>query len=470
LKCPECGKEMKRITEVGDCWLDAGVVPFSTLNYLNDRKYWKKWFPADFITEMHEQVRLWFYSMLFISSTLVGRRPYDSILAHGMVLDEKGREMHKSWGNVIWADEALGKIGADVMRWMYCLASPGIALPFGYTPANEVKKALNVLYNTGIYVITYCEANNYKPKKIKRPDVASRWILSRMETLKGNVIKYLDDLKPNLAARELQNFFLNDFSRFYVHIIRPKVKPGNESKEKEMILSTLYTVMLNLLKLLAPFMPFITEELYQNYFRKFEGKESVHFIDFPVQSKALIDKKLEEQMDVAKQVIESCLAARNSAGIKLRWPIKEVFVATSDKNAKSAIKSLEDIILDMCNSKSVKIVKEIGKGDFAEASFDFGKVYISKKLDEKLLEEALLRELVREVQDLRKKNGFVVKDKIALCLSSDEKTEKLLEKNRQFLAGEVGAKSVAVGSVEGKFKGKIEFEDKEINIGFSRKA
>lgn len=468
LKCPKCGKEMKRIPEVGDCWLDAGVVPFSTLNYLNDKNYWKRWFPADFITEMHEQVRLWFYSMLFISVTLADRRPYNSVLAHGMVLDEKGREMHKSWGNVIWADEALNKIGADVMRWMYCLANPGVALPFGYTPANEVKKALNVLYNTGIYVITYCEANNYKPKKIARPDVASRWILSRLETLKGNVVKYLNDLRPNLAARELQEFFLNDFSRFYVHIIRSKVKPGNESKGKDAILSTLYTVMFDLLKMLAPFMPFLTEELYQKYFKDFEKKESIHFTDFPVQNKELMDKKLEEEMEIAKQVVESCLAARNSAGIKLRWPIREVLVVPSDKKVIPAIKTLEEIISDLCNSKSVKIVKQVKKEGLAEFSFDLGKVYISKKLDEKLLEEALMRELVREVQDLRKKSGFVVKDKIALSLGSDEKTNKLLVKNKKLLAREVGAKTVVIGPVKDKFKGKLEFEEKKIEIAFDK--
>jgi isoleucyl-tRNA synthetase len=468
LKCPKCNKEMKRIPEVGDCWLDAGVVPFSTLNYLNDKNYWEKWFPANFITEMHEQVRLWFYSMLFISTTLVDRSPYESVLAHGMVLDEKGREMHKSWGNVIWADEALNEIGADVMRWMYCLQNPGVALPFGYTPAKEISKALNVLYNTGIYVATYCEANNYKPKKKVRLDVASRWILSRLEILKGDVARYLDELRPNLAARELQEFFLNDLSRFYVHIVRSKIKPGNESKEKDAMLFTLYTVMLDLLKLLAPFIPFLTEDLYQNYFKKFEKRESIHFSDFPKQNKKFIDKKLEEEMNIVKQVVESCLAARNSAGIKLRWPIKEVLVVPSNKKVSSAIKNLDEIISDLCNSKSVRVTKQVKKEGLVEVSFDSGKVYINKKLDEKLLEEALIRELIREVQALRKKYGFNVKENINLTLNSDEKTNMVLNKYIKVLGKEVGAGRVSAGKLKGRFNGKLEFENKTIEIAFEK--
>ena len=136
------------MTEIGDVWLDAAVVPFSTLQYLENRNYWKLWFPADFITEMHEQVKLWFYATLFISMTLENRAPYKSVLSNSMVLDEKQREMHKSQGNVIWADEGLNKIGADVMRWMYSMQNPGIALPFGYTPAKEIRRNLNILFNT----------------------------------------------------------------------------------------------------------------------------------------------------------------------------------------------------------------------------------------------------------------------------------------------------------------------------------
>jgi isoleucyl-tRNA synthetase len=467
LKCPKCKKEMKRIPEVGDCWLDAGVVPFSTLNYLNDKKYWKRWFPADFVTEMHEQVRLWFYSMLFISTTLVNRRPYNSFLAHGMVLDEKGKEMHKSWGNVIWAEEALNKIGADIMRWMYCSQNPGVSLSFGYTPARDVQKTLNVLFNTAKYVQTYCDANNYKPKKAKL-DLASKWIFSRLETAKTNVTNYLDELKPHLAVRELEEFFLNDFSRFYIHVIRSKVKPGHESKDKQTVLCTLYDVMLETLKLLSPFTPFLTESLYQDFFRKFEKTESIHLTDWPKPNKKLINKKLEEDMEIAEKIIEASLAARQLSKLKLRWPIQEVVIVSKDKKIAPAVKNVKEVLLAMCNTKSIKVLDREPKGEFSSVEFDFGKVLVPTKLDEKLLEEAMVRELIREVQEMRKKNNFQVKEHILLTLNSNKETNQLLKKHESLLAKEVGASKIIVGKLEGEFKGKLNFEDKTVDISFSK--
>ncbi len=468
LKCPKCKKEMRRIPEVGDCWLDAGVVPFSTLNYINDKKYWQRWFPADFVTEMHEQVRLWFYSMLFISVTLTNRRPYNSVLAHGMVLDEKGREMHKSWGNVIWAEEALSKIGADIMRWMYCSQNPGVSLQFGYTPAKDVQKTLNVLFNTSKYVQTYCEANNYKPKKAK-VDLATKWIFSRLETVKNSVTNYLDELKPHLAVRELEDFFLNDFSRFYIHIIRSKVKPGHESKEKQIVLCTLYNVMLDLLKLLAPFMPFLTESLYQDFFRKFEKTESIHLTDWPKSNKKLINKKLEEDMKIADKIIEASLAARQSAKLKLRWPIQELVIVSKDREIISAVKTVKEILLTMCNTKSVKVLEKEPKGEFCGVEFDFGKLLVPSKLSEELLEEALVRELIREIQELRKKSSFQVKETIVLTLNSDKETNEILKKNVKLLCKEVGAKQIVVGKLSGRFSGKLEFDNKTIEIKFDSK-
>lgn len=465
IKCRSCKKEMKRITEIGDVWLDAAVVFFSTLDYLDDRKYWSKWFPADFTTEMHEQLKLWFYATLFVSMTLENKAPYKSVLAHAMVLDETGREMHKSWGNVIWADEALDKMGADTMRWMYSSQNPGIDLKFGYTPAKEIQRTLNVFYNTGKYVQTYCETNGYKPGRIPRLDLASRWIFSRLESVKQNVTKYLDDLKPQLATKEIEEFFLNDFSRYYIHIIRSKVKPGYPGKDKDAALFTIYDVMFNLLRLLAPFLPFFTEDLYQNYFKKFVKKASIHFTDWPEVNKKLINKELEEDMQIVKKVIEAASAARNSAGLKLRWPIRQVLIQSKDKKVKNAVDNLNEILLSMTNSKEVRVVKSVG-GEFSEADFDFGKVFVDKKLDEKLLEEAMIRELIRSIQDLRKKKGFKVHQFISLTLNSDHSTNNILKKYLRDLKKEVGAKKIEIGSIKGKNRGHLEFENKKIDIAF----
>ena len=429
LKCPKCGKEMKRVEETGDCWLDAGVVFFSTLNYHDDKKYWSKWFPADFITEMHEQVRLWFYATLFVSVTLENKTPYKSVLAHGMVLDEKSREMHKSSGNVIWADEALEKIGGDVMRWMYCLQNPSQSLPFGYTPAKEVRNTLNVLYNTIKFLQTYCEVNKYKPKKTKKLDVSSQWILSRLQTLKQEVTKDLDDLKPHLASCKLEEFFLNDLSRWYGHIIREHIKPGLDSEYKEAMLYTFYKVCLETLKLLAPFLPFLTEELYQDFFKKFEKEESIHFCDWPEAEKDLMNEKLEKEMEIARNIIEAANAFRHEKNVKLKYVLPSLSIDGNDE-IKETAKDLKEVIEELTNIKEVKI-EEVKEGKEIEN----GKIYLDTQVTDEIKNEWLLSELIRSVQDSRKKMNLEIKDKVNLYLPDEE----LFKKNKQRIEGSTGS-------------------------------
>lgn len=453
LKCPKCGKELKRIEETGDCWLDAGVVYFSTLHYLDDKKYWSKWFPADFVTEMHEQVRLWFYATLFVSTTLENKAPYKSVLAHGMVLDENMREMHKSAGNVIWADEALEKMGADIMRWMYCLQNPGQPMPFGYTPANDVKRTLNVLYNTVKFLQLYCEANKYKPKKTKKFDVSSRWILSRMQTVKKNVTKDLEELKPHLAALELEEFFLNDLSRWYGHLIREHIKPGVESEYKEAILYTFYKVCLETLKLLSPFIPFITEELYQNFFKNFEKEESIHFTDWPQVEKELINEKLEKEMKIAREIIETANAVRHEKGIKLKYILPSLRI-DGKEDVKQAAKDLKEVIEEMSNIKEVKI-SEVKEGNKIEN----GEILLDTAITDEIKDEWLLSELTRSVQEFRKKINLEIKDVVELYLSEDE----LFVKNKKRIEGLTGSR-ITFGKISGK-KSEFVFETKKYEFG-----
>jgi len=468
IKCPKCKAETERIKEVGDCWLDAGIVPFSTLKYFTDKKYWKEWFPADFISEMREQVKLWFYSILFMSVTLEGTTCYKSVLTYEKVNDEKGNPMHKSLGNAIWFDDAADKMGADVMRWMFVRQNPHFILNFGYTPGKEVHRTLNILYNTMQYVKTYCEASNHKPKKTAKKDLAGSWIVSRLESLKKDVFKSMEEMKYHLASKAIEDFFLYDLSRWYIQIIRSEVKPGEDSKCKGMVLNTLYHVMLELLKLIAPFMPFFAEHCYQDYYRKFEKVESIHLMDWPKPNEKLIDEDLESSMEIVRKIVESSFSSRQSANIKRRWPVGEVLVISEDKDVAKVVKKMGEVLLKMCNCKLIKVVNKKPKGEFSETEFDFGKVLINKKLDEKLLEEAMIRELVREIQGLRKKNGFQVKERISLSLKSDEKTNAVLKKHIDTLKKEVGAKKVVLGDLKGKFKGSMKFEDREVEISFER--
>jgi isoleucyl-tRNA synthetase len=468
IKCTKCKAEAERIKEVGDCWLDAGIVPFSTLKYFTDKKYWKEWFPADFISEMREQVKLWFYSILFMSVTLEEVSCYKKVLTYEKVNDEKGNPMHKSLGNVIWFDEAAEKMGADVMRWMFVKQNPHFILNFGYTPGKEVHRTLNILYNTIQYVKTYCEASNHKPKKIVKRDLASRWIISRLESLKKNVFKSMEEMKYHFASKAIEDFFLYDLSRWYIQIIRSEVKPGSDSKCKGIVLDTLYYVTLELLKLIAPFMPFFAEHCYQDYYRKFEKIESIHLMDWPKPNEKLIDDELNSSMEIVRKIVESSFSSRQSANIKRRWPVGEIFVVSEHKNVVKSVKNLEEVLLKMCNCKCISVVKKSPKGEFSEAEFDFGKVLINKKLDEKLLEEALIREVIREIQSLRKKYGFNVKENINLTLSSDEKSNAVLKKYVKDLKKEVGAKDIALGKMKGQYKGTLKFENIAVEIAFDR--
>ena len=454
INCPKCGKEVRRIEETGDCWLDAGVVPFSTLKYLEDKNYWKNWFPADFITEMHEQVRLWFYSMLFISTTIENKTPYKSVLAHGMVLDENRREMHKSWGNVIWADEALEKIGADIMRWMYCTQNPGSPIAFGYTPAKEVRRILNVLYNTSKFLETYLEASSMKPSEPKKPDTASKWLLSRLQTLKQEVNSSMDELKPHVASKALQDFFLNDLSRWYGQIIREDIKPDVDSENKETILNTFYKVMLETLKLLAPFIPFLTEQLYQDFFRKFEKEESIHLADWPKVEKSHLDKKLEERMEVAKKIVEASNSIRHDKGIRLKYQLKELVIDVGENDkAIIAVKNLKEIIAKMANVIDVKI-RDAEEGK----EVDGMKIHLETEVTPELKEKWLISELTRKIQMSRKKLGFKIKNRIKLFLEDD-----LFKEHKDQIEKSTGSK-ITFGKLEGD-EFQLVFENKKYKFG-----
>jgi isoleucyl-tRNA synthetase len=458
VKC-KCGEEVQRIPEVGDAWLDAGIVPFSTLKYLTDKEHWEKWFPAEFITEMRAQVRLWYYAMLFMSVTLEDRGPYKVVLNNEEVRDEKGKPMHKSLGNAIWFDDAVEKIGADVMRWIYCGQNPHQNLRFGFGIAADVKKRLNVFYNLAQYVKTYLELNGFQKKGVKDLNTLNKWFLSNLEEVKKKVAFYLDTLKPHKAHEVLENYFLNDFSRFYVHLVRDKLKKDYKGEDKGQVMQAMYTGMLEGLKLLAPFMPFVTEKLYQDFYAKFEDAESIHLTDWPKADGKAIDTKLGKEMEIARAVVESVSAARQDSGVKLRWPLDSITFVPKDREAEAAIKNMGDAIRDLANVKELKFAKGLEK----PVEFHFGKF----SLGEVLKDEALVKELVRKTQILRKENKLTIGDRITIYLKTDPETEKLLVgKQEEILAG-VGADKAILREVKEK-RGELEFEGRRIEIGFEK--
>ena len=449
LKCPKCQGEMKRVPDVGDAWLDAGIVAFSTIGpYLENKEYWKEWYPPDFVTEnLPGQYRGWFNAQFWSSATLMNEIPFKSLFGYETVKDEQGREMHKSLGNVIWAKEALGKVGADPMRWMFCLHDPSSELWFGFKSCEESKRNLNILYNTEKYLQTYFEANKLKTGKPKSLDITSKWIMSRLNTVNEVVTKYMEELKPHLAAKELQNFFLEDLSRWYGHIIRDDIKPEVKSKNKETYLQVFNFVMLECLKMLAPFVPFLTENIYQNFFRKDEKTESIHLMEWPKIDISSIDKKLEENMEKVRMIVETANSKRHESGIKLKYTLKSLKIK-GEKELCEAAESLKEIIKKIANVKNIE--KEISKEMEIE---------LDTEVDEKLKEEWLVRELIRNVQEKRKESGFKISDKITLYLPEDNAFKKW----KRTIEEGTGSK-VIFGKINGK-KQEFKFEEEVYNFG-----
>ncbi len=256
IKCQKCGKEAERIKDVGDAWLDAGIVPFSTLNYLTDREYWKKWFPADLISEsMPGQSRGWFNALMWASVAITGKAPYKSLLGYETLKDEKGNEMHKSKGNAIWFDEAVEKIGADPMRLLYCLQDPSQELRFGFNVVKEPTNNLTIFYNISKLV--------EKSKGTKKLNIEDKWIISKLNSLIKTMTEELDNLHLYVAARALQNFWANDLSRGYIQFVRDRLAENDEAAK-----GTLNEVYLTLLKLASPIIPFTTEKIWQELKRE----------------------------------------------------------------------------------------------------------------------------------------------------------------------------------------------------------
>ena len=435
IRCPKCGKAISRIQDVGDCWLDAGIVPFSTLNYLNDRLYWKKWFPAEFITEMREQIRLWFYSMLFMAVTLENKSPYQSVLVYEKLHDEKGNPMHKSAGNAIWFDDAVEKMGADIMRWMYASQNPSYNLNFGYTPAKEVKKQLDVIWNLGNYTNLYCQDKGTKEDNL---DSVDKWIISRRESTKKEVKEYLESLQPHQAMRSLQNFILEDLSRSYGQFIR-------ETLEKISVQRVLYNTYLDSIKLLAPFTPFIAEKIYQDVSKK---EISIFLEKWPEANKKLIDKTLENNMAIVKEMIQSILAQRDKSQIGIRWPLQSIKVLTKNKEINIAVKQLESVIKKQANIKEVLIKQKDLEGYEVE---------IDTNLTPELEKEGFTREVIRRIQALRKKAGLKREDKISLEIKSQVELD---EKNIKEVVGASSLKKIE----SSKFSDKFKIKEKEFEI------
>jgi isoleucyl-tRNA synthetase len=499
IRCESCNEEVRRVTEVGDAWLDAGIVPFSTLGWENpewvehgnatgaadgltgadlpDHAYWETWFPADWVSEMREQIRLWFYSISFMAVTLTGRLPYRSVLTYEKLLDEHGREMHRSWGNAIPADEAFERMGADAMRWQFCEQNPSQNIRFGYGPANEVKRRLLTLWHSASFFVEYANVEGFRPRWDDLASVPAdaelqpldRWLLARTQRLVARCEEGYEESWTPKVAREVETF-VDDLSNWYIRRSRSRFWGGDETA-----LRTLWVALTQVLRVMAPLLPFLSDHLWRNLVAEAcEGApDSVHLAGWPDVVVELVDDELLAQMAEVRRVVALGHQARAHSGIKLRQPLRRLVVQGADGISGHARElgdelNVKDVEFGPVEATELrvkpnlpilgpKLGKELGQvrsaleaGEFEEldggrlrvnghelapeevlverrgkegwtvAGEDGLTVALDLALDAELELEGRARELIHRVNGMRKDAGLELTDRIVLTLPESE--------------------------------------------------
>ena len=365
----ECGGEKKRVEDVFDVWFDSAVASWATLQFPQTREQFDEWWPADFITEGHDQTRGWFYSQLGASMVSFGRAPYKSVLMHGFTLDAGGKKMSKSLGNVVSPIDIVDRFGADTLR-AYVLSSsaPWDDLKFNLEEVENIHRSINILWNVFRFPLPYMALDNFDPLKISLDSVKDalreedRWILSRVQSVIKTVDEAMSGYQLHKAVREIMEFILEDLSRWYIQLIRPRTWTEAEDPDKLAAYCVLYEVYVTLTKLISPFMPYLAEEMYQNLIRNADPNalESVHMCDWPTVNEAYLDPELESAMDTVRSIVEAASNARQKAGRKLRWPVSRIIVSPKNEDVAKAVENLRSVLMDQTNSKSI-VLTPVGK-------------------------------------------------------------------------------------------------------------
>jgi isoleucyl-tRNA synthetase len=450
LKCPKCSGMMHRVVDTVDTWMDAAMIPFYTLDWLNNKKYFNEWFPAELVLECGPgQYRLWFFFMLLTGVTLTGKAPYKNVFTYELVKDIHGREMHKSWGNAIWFDEAVEKIGADLLRYVYIKHDPHQNLNFGFELADEPRRVLTILFNIGNYVKELPEFSKIKNQDLQIED---KWILSRLNHVVQDATKYMEDFKPDFYLKTIEDFFVTDLSRTYIQIIRERVQQDN--KTKNAALYTLFNSYINILKLLAPTIPFLTENVYQELKKKFNLKEeSLHLCDWTVADEKAIDEKLEKKFEQVRKVIEKALAIRVEKQTNIRWPLKKITIKVEED-----IKDFSEVIKRQTNVKEIIIKKE--KIAEPEVELDFS-------MNKEFEEEGYLREIIRVMQDARKKASLKKDQEIEMSINCDDFIKNIISKNEKNIKTVVNISLIKfLKTTKQKSQTKKKIKDHEIEVYF----
>lgn len=438
IKC-KCGKQMKRIPDIIDVWVDSGTASWNCLKYPKTEENFKNYWPADLVLEATEQTRLWFYMLQLASNVAMNENCFKAMYTHGMIRDYQGTKMSKSLGNIISPSEVLEKYGVDTMRLYTITNKAGEDMNFSWEEVKIKYRNLNVLLNIVNYLLGSYE--NISKKKSKKANIEDKWILSRLNSTIKECTKMMDEYKLDESPILVEKLFL-DLSRIYVKYTRDRV-------EDPALYKIIYDVLIEILKMLSITCPYITEDLYLKIKEKFKLKEeSIHLCEWPKYDDKFINKKLEENFEIVCSIIEKGLAERDKEKIGLKWPLSKATIILSKKLPKE----FEEIIKNQLNVK--KIEWKENKEKTCEVTLDTNST-------PELESEGYARELSRQIQAFRKELGLEKKDIIQLQIISEEKVLEMFKKQEKFIKERTNAKKVCfVTTAKEKFKKKTEFNIK----------
>ncbi|MDD4531443.1 MAG: isoleucine--tRNA ligase [Candidatus Pacebacteria bacterium] len=456
LKCPKCGKEMKRTPEVFDCWFESGSMPYAQWHYpFENKELVEKTYPADFIAEGLDQTRGWFYTLHILAAALTmddiglgkDNPAFKNVVVNGLVLDDKGRKLSKKLKNYPDMTDVFDKYGADPLRF-FLLSSTNIGEEYRFSEdkVKEVwRKIVSALENCFVFFETY---KGEDIKEVPQTDnLLDKWILSKTEGLNRDVNKWMEKYELTKASR-LFGDYIDDLSNWYIRRSRRRFQKPETEKEKEEANATLNYVLFKLSKLMAPFTPFITEEIYLKM--KEGGKESVHLCDYPEPDTKLIDEELEAKMQEARDIVNLALAERQKVGIKVRQALSSLKV--KDFNIKE--EDIIDLIKDEVNVKEVAEDKSIKEN-----------IELDTNITPELREEGDVRELIRQIQQMRKEMKLVPEDTISVLYQKSELSDKIIGKNGETILKEVLAREFVSSSDNLK---EVELFEGKVSIGIKK--
>jgi len=475
--CSKCKGTMKRVSDVLDVWLDSGVAPWATRWATYGTTDFDKWETADFVIEGKDQISNWF-NTLFNSTMLVdNREPYRKVYMHGFTADEHGRPMSKSKGIGVLPEEVIEKFGAETLR-MYCIKStgPGEDMTFLWKDVEDTRRALSILWNSYVFATTFMKAADFEPKV---PDISSlnlqnedRWIITQLHQMLKEVTTRFEKYELPFVPRLMEDFVVRDLSRWYIKLIRPRTWVSSQDETKDQAFETLYYVLRTLLAILAPVLPFQTEKMYQALVRSVEPDAplSVHMLPWPQFDESLINAKMSQEMEWVSEIVDAVQFIRQETGLKLRWPCQRLVIVPSMK--EFSLDYFSQVIASQTNVKNVEIKSKVKGNQLKEKELSFATVFLDISETPELHAERVSRDLIRQIQVTRKKEGLHVTQQITLYVATkSQKLQSAIRETGEAVTSKVGATKLEVSSTLPKLEklatGKVDFENETINFGFT---